>query len=165
MDNVIISEEAKTRIKDIEEFARKQQEKIDNEQREKENHFFTLNKEIASLYQRVFDLISVANTCLKCHIRIENFRRKSVHDEMPVACEIVNKKIMLGIYNGENTRVSMYAGVFGLCNFDGVSISGIKDNVNVIGYIPAMEAFIDNFDSFEESFYKYVDHFIEIKNE
>ena len=162
MKDVSISSSIVSRINNIELYAKKQQEKMDNEKRRQEEKFASLNKEIEALYQMVFDIISVANTCLKCNVRIEDFRRKDVHECIPVAFDIQNNKIMLGIYNDKNTRISLYAGPFGLCNWDGVSVSAIKDNVNVIGYIPAMESFLKGFDSFEERFYKYVDHFIEV---
>lgn len=163
MNDVSVSSNVVTRINNIELYAKKLQEKIDNEKKRQEEKFTSLNKEIEALYQRVFDIISVANTCLKCNVRIEDFRRKDVHESVPVAFDIQNNKIMLGIYNDENTKISLYAGRFGLCNWDGVSVAAIKDNINVIGYIPAMEAFLKEFNSFEESFYRYVDHFIEIE--
>lgn len=163
MNDVSVSSNVVTRINNIELYAKKLQEKMDNEKRRQEEKFTSLNKEIEALYQRVFDIISVANTCLKCNVRIEDFRRKDIHESVPVAFDIQNNKIMLGIYNNENTRISLYAGPFGLCNWDGVSVAAIKDNINVIGYIPAMEAFLKEFNSFEKNFYRYVDHFIEIE--
>lgn len=163
MNDVSVSSNVVTRINNIELYAKKLQEKMDNEKKRQEEKFTSLNKEIEALYQRVFDIISVASTCLKCNVRIEDFRRKDVHESVPVAFDIQNNKIMLGIYNNENTRISLYAGPFGLCNWDGVSVAAIKDNINVIGYIPAMEAFLKEFNLFEESFYRYVDHFIEIE--
>ena len=161
MDACKMNNDAKERIKSIELYAKKQNEKKEQEKREKEAYFYSLNEEIKNLYPRISDLISVADACTRCFISISNFKRKDEYDLTPVSFDCKNNVLLVAMAYTRNGE-TVYAGQFGLCNKNGTSIIANSGSLEYDNYIPAMEKFINGFAEFEGSFYNYVDHFIEI---
>ena len=150
-----ISSDAKNRIKNIKLYAYNQQQQMKLEQQRCTDKFYELNNKIKDLYPRVKDMLAVAYCCLESNVPLFPFKKKDKETQY-ISFEVSSGKIMLALETS-NSMVGMYAGQLGLCNWNGISILALKDDINFSGYNDSMEKFVENFDNFEGQFYEYVD--------
>lgn len=153
-----ISSDAKNRIKNIKLYAYNQQQQIKLEEKRCLDEFYELNEKISNLYPRVKDILAVAYCCIENNVPLFQFKKKDKENEF-ISFEISSGKIMLSLETS-NSMVGMYAGRLGLCNWNGISILMLKDDINLTGYNEPMKKFVENFNDFECRFYEYVDDIV-----